>query len=139
MKSKNIFLICIIVALIFGVIGFVIGVNTSKGTNNEKRFVGTYKTNTWNGKEAVLVLQKDKSMIHPMGYKGTWLVENGKLYIEYEYISTIAQSADEAAAMFNGESIKKDESNYKKHEKKEVTIVEGGLMLSGHFFEKINK
>lgn len=139
MKKINIVLICIIIALVSGIIGFVIAMNVNGSFKNESNFVGTYKTNTWNGKEAVLVLQKDKTMIHPMGYNGTWLIEAGKLYIEYDYIDTFEQSADEFVASFSEENKQTSEKNYMKHEKQEITIVEGGLMLSGHFFEKVNK
>ena len=40
-------------------------------------------------------------------------------------------------AMFSEENQQTSEKNYMKHEKQEITIVEGGLMLSGHFFEKV--
>lgn len=139
MKKINMILICIIISLVSGVIGFLIGMNVNGNSKNESNFVGTYKTNAWNGKEAVLVLQKDKTMIHPMGYNGTWLIDAGKLYIEYDYIDTIAQSVDEMVAEFSRENEQINDKNYMKHEKQEITIVEGGLMLSGHFFEKVNK
>ena len=139
MKKINIVLICIIIALVSGVIGFMIAMKVNGNFKSESKLVGTYKTNAWNGKEAVLVLQKDKTMIHPMGYNGTWLVDDGKLYIEYDYIDTVAQSADEFVASFSGKNKQISEKNYMKHEKQEITIVEGGLMLSGQFFEKLNK
>lgn len=139
MKKINVFLICVIIALVSSIIGFVIGINVNGNSKNESNLVGTYKTNEWNGKEAVLVLQKDKTMIHPMGYNGIWLMDAGKLYIEYDYIDTVAQSADEMIAMFSEEKKQTSEKKYEKHEKQEITIVEGGLMLSGHFFEKVNK
>ncbi len=139
MKKINMILICIIISLVSGIIGFLIGMNVNGNSKNESNLVGTYKTNAWNGKEAVLVLQKDKTMIHPMGYNGTWLIDAGKLYIEYDYIDTIAQSVDEMVAEFSRENKQINDKNYMKHEKQEITIVEGGLMLSGHFFEKVNK
>ena len=76
-------------------------------------------------------------MIHPTGYNGTWFMNEGKLYIEYDYIDTVAQSADEMITMFSKENQLTSEKNYMKHEKQEITIVEGGLILSGHFFEKV--
>ena len=93
MNKTNMILICIIIALISGIIGFIIGINF-KGNNEinsssvsmkneEKNLVGTYKTNTWNGKEAVIALKSDKTMICPNG-SGTWSFEDGKLYIEYD-------------------------------------------------------
>ncbi len=125
MNKINKILIYVLIALISGVTGFIIGININTNVQNDKELVGTYKTNTWNDKEEIIALQKDKTMICPNG-SGTWSLEDGKLYIEYDYeISTISETG---------------EQEYKKsHEKQEVMIVEGGLMLSGNFFEKINK
>lgn len=134
MNKINILLICIIIALVSGIIGFAIGINV-KGNNainsssisatndEEKDLIGTYKTNTWNGKEAIIALKSDKTMICPNG-NGTWALDDGKLYIEYDI--------DVPQITENGQQ------DYKKsHNKQEVTIVESGLMLSGHFFEKV--
>lgn len=131
MSKTNTILVCIIIALISGIVGFIIGINVKNSyeTNSilkktsETDFVGTYKTNTWNGKEAVIALKNDKTMISPNG-SGTWELKEGKIYIEYEI--QIPSSID------NGKV------DYKTVQKKEeVTIVENGLMLSGHFFELV--
>lgn len=135
MNKTNMILICIIIALISGIIGFIIGINF-KGNNEinsssvsmkneEKNLVGTYKTNTWNGKEAVIALKSDKTMICPNG-SGTWSFEDGKLYIEYDF--EVPQITEDGRQEYK-----------KSHNKQEVTIVESGLMLSGHFFEKLSK
>lgn len=139
MNKVNKILICIIIALVSGAIGFMIGINVKGLSIKEKNIVGTYKTGDWNGKEAILVLQKDKTMIHPMGYNGIWFLNDGKLYIEYDYIDTFAQSIDESIAGFSVEDKQAIKKDYTKHERQEVRIVEGGLMLNGHFFEKVNK
>ncbi len=108
-------------------------INTNK-LRKGKDFVGTYKTNTWNGKEVIIALQKDKTMICP---NGTWAFEDGKLYIEYDYTDSAAMMVDE----FNKNIGTNQESNkdYKKHAKQEVMVIESGLMYNGHFFEKVNK
>ena len=135
MNKTNMILICIIIALISGIIGFIIGINF-KGNNEinsssvsmkneEKNIVGTYRTNTWNGKEAVIALKSDKTMICPNG-SGTWSFEDGKLYIEYDF--EVPQITEDGRQEYK-----------KSHNKQEVTIVESGLMLSGHFFEKLSK
>ena len=135
MNKTNMILICIIIALISGIIGFIIGINF-KGNNEinsssvsmkneEKNLVGTYRTNTWNGKEAVIALKSDKTMICPNG-SGTWSFEDGKLYIEYDF--EVPQITEDGRQEYK-----------KSHNKQEVTIVESGLMLSGHFFEKLGK
>ena len=135
MNKTNMILICITIALISGIIGFIIGINF-KGNNEinsssvlmkneERNLVGTYKTNTWNGKEAVIALKSDKTMICPNG-SGTWSFEDSKLYIEYDF--EVPQITEDGRQEYK-----------KSHNKQEVTIVESGLMLSGHFFEKISK
>lgn len=135
MNKTNMILICVTIALISGIIGFIIGINfkgdneinlSSVSIKNEERnLVGTYKTNTWNGKEAVIALKSDKTMICPNG-SGTWTFEDGKLYIEYDF--EVPQITEDGRQEYK-----------KSHNKQEVTIVESGLMLSGHFFEKISK
>lgn len=135
MNKTNITLICIIIALVSGIIGFIIGVNVKENNemtsslvstkNEEQSLVGTYKTNTWNGKEAVIALKSDKTMICPNG-SGTWSFEDGKLYIEYDF--EVPQITEDGRQEYK-----------KSHNKQEVTIVESGLMLSGHFFEKLSK
>lgn len=135
MNKTNMILICVTIALISGIIGFIIGINF-KGNNEinlspvsikneERNLVGTYKTNTWNGKEAVIALKSDKTMICPNG-SGTWTFEDGKLYIEYDF--EVPQITEDGRQEYK-----------KSHNKQEITIVESGLMLSGHFFEKISK
>ena len=135
MSKTNMVLICIIVALVSGIIGFTVGINI-KGNNiinsssasvkkEENDIIGTYKTSTWNGKEAIIALKSDKTMICPNG-SGTWSFEDDKLYIEYDF--EVPQITEEGREEYK-----------KSHNKQEVTIVESGLMLSGHFFEKISK
>lgn len=135
MSKTNMVLICIIVALVSGIIGFTVGINI-KGNNiinsssasvkkEENDIIGTYKTSTWNGKEAIIALKSDKTMICPNG-SGTWSFEDDKLYIEYDF--EVPQITEEGRQEYK-----------KSHNKQEVTIVESGLMLSGHFFEKISK
>lgn len=136
MKNINIVLVCIIIALISGGIGFMLGMNVKTSittsnsleiqdnkNNDENNLVGTYKTNTWNGKEAVLVLNADKTMIHPTGNRGIWLLEDGKLYVEFE---TEVPTFDGSETQ-----IKTTKS------RQEVTIVDSGLMINTHFFQKI--
>ena len=128
--KKNI-IICIIIALVFGSIGFIIGFNI-KGSfslnKKEKDLVGTYRTQDWNGKEGIIVLNKDKTCIHPLGYTGTWYIEDGKLYMDVDF-PTIEYNKEKTAYY----------ETFEKTEKKkiEVLVVEKGLMFSSKFFEKI--
>lgn len=72
------------------------------------RVGGTYKTSTWNGKDGVLVLNKDYTCIHPSGSEATWRKEGNIIYIKLE--SGTEQKAN---------------------------IVDKGLILETHFFEKL--
>ncbi len=121
MSKTNVILICIIVALISGIIGFIIGTNTKLSFDNSSsnlqafeeddsaKMVGTYKTNTWNGKEGVLVLKEDKTAIYPTGQRTYWIYDNNRLYLTSE----------------TGEN------------RQELEIVDGGIMINTHFFEKV--
>jgi len=71
---------------------------------------------------SVIVLFEDSTMIHPSGTRGKWYVENGEVILEYEYTSLYA----------DGEIHTK--TNTVKHN---CTILEKGLLLGTHFFEKI--
>ena len=124
MNKTNVILICIVVALLSGIVGFIIGINTKLSfdnsnndtqlteTTDSKSIVGTYKTNTWNGKEAVLVIKEDGTMIYPTGQRCTWIYENGHLYIP----STTEPGEEK---------------------RQELELVDGGIMINTHFFEKV--
>lgn len=135
MNKLNKVLICTIIVL-FLILNITILILNKKDGNN---FIGTYKTNNWNGAEAVLVLQKDRSMIHPSKYNGTWYYNEGKIYLEYDYEDTLTKSADEFVASYSNRNSQSTDKDYTKHKKQEVTIVDGGLILDGTFFEKLNK
>jgi hypothetical protein len=128
---KKHIIICIIIALVFGSIGFIIGFNIKDSfslNKKEKDLVGTYRTQDWNGKEGIIVLNKNKTCIHPSGYAGTWYIENGKLYMDVDF-PTIASNKEKTLYY----------ETFEKTEKKkiEVLVVEKGLIFSSKFFEKI--
>ena len=138
MTKTNIILIFIINTLISAIIGFIIGININNTFISSKKIVGTYRKNSFGDyKEEIIALQKDKSMIFKNG-KGTWSIENGKLYIEYDYIDDTLMAIDEFDnAITNTQNKKK--IDYKRHAKEEITIVENGLIYNNSFFEKITK
>ena len=114
---KKIIFICCIVAIISGIIGFLIG-NNRTGNN----LIGTYRTNSWNGKEAVLVLNSDNTFIHPNGNTGTWSIKGNKIYLEYE--SSYSYADGNIVTIIE-------------NKKEEATIVDKGIMINTHFFEKV--
>lgn len=132
MKKVNYILICIIIALISGIIGFIIGITmrenivTSSNTiqSEEDTIVGTYKTNTWNGHEAVLVLNSDKSMIYPDGGTGIWALKDEKIYLKFK--SNIGMLSEYL-----------ENKVEEKYSIKEAIIVDKGIMIDTHFFEKV--
>ena len=128
--KKNI-VICIIIALVFGIIGFIIVLNITDSlalNKKEKDLVGTYITQDWNGKEEIIVLNKDKTCVHPLGYIGTWFIKDDKLYMDVNF-PTITSNKEKTMYY----------ETFEKTEKKkiEILVVEKGLILSSKFFEKV--
>ena len=133
MTKTNIILIFIINTLISAIIGIIIGININNTFISNKKLIGTYRN-----KEEIIALKKDKSMIFKKG-KGTWSIENGRLYIEYDYIDEVSMSVDELEDEFNNNIQNKKKSDYKRHAKEEITMVENGLIYNNSFYEKITK
>ncbi|MBF0978938.1 MAG: hypothetical protein HXK66_02070 [Clostridiales bacterium] len=139
MTKTNIILIFIINTLLSAIIGFIIGININNTSIDNKKIVGTYRKNSFGDyKEEIIALKKDKSMIFKNG-KGTWSIENGRLYIEYDYIDEVSMSVDELEDEFNNNIQNKKKSDYKRHAKEEITMVENGLIYNNSFYEKITK
>ena len=132
MTKTNIILIFIINTLISAIIGIIIGININNTFISNKKLIGTYRN-----KEEIIALKKDKSMIFKKG-KGTWSIENGRLYIEYDYIDEALEAIDEFDNMWKNTQNKK-KSDYKQHAKEEITIFENGLIYNNSFYEKITK
>ena len=132
MTKTNIILIFIINTLISAIIGIIIGININNTFISNKKLIGTYRN-----KEEIIALKKDKSMIFKKG-KGTWSIENGRLYIEYDYIDEALEAIDEFDNMWKNTQNKK-KRDYKQHAKEEITIVENGLIYNNNFYEKITK
>lgn len=132
MTKTNIILIFIINTLISAIIGIIIGININNTFISNKKLIGTYRN-----KEEIIALKKDKSMIFKKG-KGTWSIENGRLYIEYDYIDEALEAIDEFDNMWKNRQNKK-KSDYKQHAKEEITMVENGLIYNNSFYEKITK
>lgn len=132
MTKTNIILIFIINTLISAIIGIIIGININNTFISNKKLIGTYRN-----KEEIIALKKDKSMIFKKG-KGTWSIENGRLYIEYDYIDEALEAIDEFDNMWKNTQNKK-KSDYKQHAKEEITIVKNGLIYNNSFYEKITK
>ena len=132
MTKTNIILIFIINTLISAIIGIIIGININNTFISNKKLIGTYRN-----KEEIIALKKDKSMIFKKG-KGTWSIENGRLYIEYDYIDEALKIIDEFDNTVTNTQDKK-KRDYKQHAKEEITIVENGLIYNNSFYEKITK
>jgi hypothetical protein len=114
MKKSNVAMLCVIFLLVGAIGGFFISNSLNSEPKND--MVGTYKTSTWNGKDATLVLNADGTCFYPSGCDGTWRVEGEKVVLDCPEL---------AVPSLDISSIR------------EATIVPKGILLSGHFFEKL--
>jgi len=78
MKKLTFIIIAIIIAIVFGIAGYMIGINSDKSSN----VVGIYHSNSWNGQEATLVLNEDGTCKYPTGNTGIWTKENDVIHID---------------------------------------------------------
>lgn len=125
MKRTYIIFLCLIIALVSGVFGFFIGINLNNSkplSKDEKDIAGTYKANNWNGNEAVLVINEDNTFIHPNGYNGTWSIDGDKILLQYDYSYSYG----------DGNIVTNTQTNHQ-----EAIIVDKGIMINTHFFEKL--
>ena len=78
-KTKNI-IIVMLAATLF--IGFFVGLLVGMNVEPSNSVVGTYKTDYWNGKSSVLVLNEDGSCFYPTGATGTWSQQGNQISID---------------------------------------------------------
>ena len=126
MKKDILWIVIVILALIIGLaLGYILGNNfsckdneslnktpgTNSGANNNpaSSAVGSYKTESWNGKPSALVLKSDGTCHYPTGNTGTWSQDDSIVLITLD----------------GNDSVHTAE------------IVPNGLLLHGHFFEKV--
>lgn len=137
MKKLNVILICIIVALIFGIVGYIIGINmryipknsSLSNVNIEEKIVGTYYCTTWNGHEAVLTLYKDGTCDYPTGNNGTWTVEKNTIHIDIDFSSALNE-------FYN--KVGEEKSLTSAKDRHDAIIVDNGIILHDKFFQKMN-
>lgn len=107
MKNQALGVTFVVLALAIGILaGFILGQNLEFDSQSA---VGSYKTDSWNGKSASLILKKDGTCKYPTGTSGTWTQEKN-------IISIVLHGTDIHTA----------------------EVVENGILLHGHFFEKVN-
>ena len=151
MNKTNVILICVIIALISGIAGYIIGVNVTKTApavaenpapiqelTPEEKCVGTYYSSTWNGKNATLVLNADMTMKYPTGDTGTWSVEGDKIHLYLD-----GKDMGEMLKRFGINDVNELDSNRVEIPQVQntgytATIVNNGVMLNDHFFQKMN-
>ncbi len=142
MKKSNIIMICIIVALVSGIIGYIIGINIKSHDNTyvsetanipspsaEEKVVGTYYSTTWNGREGVLTLYIDGTCDYPSGGKGTWSVEDNTIHIDLDISSDMLEfynKTGQEGGLVNGKN------------RHDAIIVNSGIILHDKFFQKMN-
>ncbi len=120
----------IILISIFSIISFVVGFGLNEiignSTANEKDAVGIYHTNNWNNHEATLFLNEDGICKYPGGGEGTWNIEKDIIEIK---LPNYKLSVNEYGSLEKTEEVE----NYSFHT---AYLVENGIMLHDHFFEK---
>ena len=142
MKKLNIIMICIIVALVSGIIGYIIGINMKVDNNTyvsedanipsqsiEEKVVGTYYTTTWNGHEGVLTLYADGTCDYPTGSKGIWSVEDNTIHLDLDVSLDMLEFYNKNAqesSLING------------RDRHDAIIVNSGIILHDKFFQKMN-
>lgn len=194
MKHKKMVLVCVIVLLITFGLGFLIGISINNNDDLKYKKVnvaGTYRTNTWNGKEAVLVLKDTMACMYPNNSNkcewslsedivriiiskevnedcnikvymkdnitpqerselnsklqkiqeidGLYLYElDNMIMVETKECSQIDKVYNEIGAFENIKHLDKHDGGIKiEHTEHIAALIDGGLMLEGHFFEKI--
>ena len=118
MKNNLLWIFLVICVLIIGFLaGYLVAMQnpgrailTDNGLRkNSSQAIGSYKSDSWNGGSAALVLKNDGTCLYPTGAYGTWTQENKKIKI-----------------LLDGASVHTAE------------LVEGGIILHEKFFEKVN-
>ncbi|HEX2944945.1 MAG TPA: hypothetical protein VHT96_03210 [Clostridia bacterium] len=125
MKKLSVLIVIIIVAIVFGVAGYMIGVNS----NTSSSAVGIYHSDSWNGHEATLVLNADDTCKYPTGDKGTWTIENNIIHINLGNTNTVSNDIDatSTATASNTTDIH------------DATIVKDGVILHDVMFQNMSK
>lgn len=144
MKKIKVTLICIIIALITGIIGFFIGLYARENSTNNQNFsessnqdkqnavVGTYYAPNWNGHEATLILNNDGTCKYPTGDTGKWNTDGEKVYITLDY-------SDEILNFYNsiGEEYSSNIENITSlKDTHDAIIVNFEIILHDKFFQK---
>ena len=116
MKNNSILIILLVIIFVLVLLvglfaGYVIagGVNNSSNLESDTTpaAVGSYKTDSWNGKSAALVIKPDGTCLYPTGDTGTWTLSGNTISIKLTRDNRIHQAE----------------------------IVPGGVILHEHFFE----
>ena len=116
MQMKKLLLLILIVAVLCGGLGFALGVQHEQDRYAQalaeryspEHVAGTYHANQWNGAEANIYLHPEGSFVYPGGWTGVWHVDGDRLTLVFD---------DHTMDV-------------------EATLVDGGVLLRGVFFEK---
>lgn len=123
MKKSKIIFIFIIIAIVFCILGFILGRIIPK----KESIVGTYYCDDWNGSSATLVVNENGTCKYPTGDIGKWEKNNKNINIFLQKNSIIANDSSVIET-------KEDEYN----DKHIAIIVDNGLILHDKLFRKVN-
>lgn len=119
-KLSKAIIVILIIAL--GIMTYLYITERAKNNNPETNVVGTYYNTDWNGRSATLVINEDGTCKYPTGSSGTWQLKDN--YIEMN-LGTV-----DYTGVYKGGTIQDDIHK--------ATIMNNGVMLHDHFFEKMN-
>lgn len=119
MKKLSILILGLMISIVFGVGGYLIGVNSKTSSN----VVGIYHSYSWNHGEATLVLNADGTCKYPTGDMVNWTKENKIIHIHFG-------NENKPAIHLNAT---KDMTHYN-----DATIVKDGLILHDILFQKMS-
>ncbi|MBE6145065.1 MAG: hypothetical protein E7171_00425 [Firmicutes bacterium] len=116
MKKRVIIILSyFIVAILFCLIGFCIGINMDKNNNDKQiaEVVGIYHSDNWNNREDTLILNKDYTCKYPGNITVcSWSINGAEITIQLQ-----------PSKIDDGIHI--------------ATLVDNGIILHDHHFEKV--
>lgn len=139
MKKINVVLICVIIALITGALGFFLGFYSRNfflnNRNKQNSIAGTYHSTNWNGGEGVLILNDDGTCKYPTGNDGTWYSREDKIYINLDYSDVINDFYNQFGEEYNPTV---ENTPVTKDDEYDAIIVDSGIILHNTFFQKMS-
>lgn len=125
MKKSKIIIICIVIALFSGIIGFIVGKNIN---DNKSNIEGIYYSYKWNNRTGVLKILPDGTFNYPSGGTGTWSIKGSTIHLDMN----IDQNKIEFYKQYKLGNLVDGKDRH------DAELVNDGIILHGVFFQKMN-